>query len=202
MKFHWMIADNVFSVDSVTIGLNDLGLILVTGYSHDEGGSNGSGKSSICTKSLIWGLFGTTTDGVRADDVINRHSGKKKALVRICFTDSNDDAYVITRTRSPNKLTLETGDGENLTCRLETETQQRIEKLLGFDYKTFVQSSFFGQGNVLSFPELSSSEQQKVLENILPIEELQEWLKEAKQAKEKLVSELKPPRGRLHRGMD
>jgi DNA repair exonuclease SbcCD ATPase subunit len=186
-----MIADNVFSVDSVTIGLNDLGLILVTGYSHDEGGSNGSGKSSVCTKSLIWGLFGTTTDGVRADDVINRHSGKKKALVRICFTDSNNDVYIITRTRNPNKLVLTDGEGNDLSCRLGVGTQDRIEKLLGFDYKTFVQSSFFGQGNVMSFPELTTSEQQGILENILPIEELQDWLKGTKRAKEKLVSELK-----------
>lgn len=175
MKFQWLKTDNVFSINSITLGLADLGLVLVTGHSYDDGGSNGSGKSSLVSKSLVWGLFGTSPDGVRADDVVNRHSGRGHAFVEICFTSDDSQHYIIKRSREPNRLWLKTGAGQDLTCRLEADTQKLINKLLGRDFKTFAQTDFFGQGRLLSFPSLSSAEQYKVLETILPLEKLQAW---------------------------
>lgn len=175
MKFQWLKTDNVFSINSITLGLADLGLVLVTGHSYDDGGSNGSGKSSLVSKSLVWGLFGTSPDGVRADDVVNRHSGRGHAFVEICFTSDDSQHYIIKRSREPNRLWLKTGAGQDLTCRLEIDTQKLINKLLGRDFKTFAQTDFFGQGRLLSFPSLSSAEQYKVLETILPLEKLQTW---------------------------
>ncbi len=175
MKFQWIRSDNVFSISDVTLGLADLGLVLVTGHSYDDGGSNGSGKSSLVSKSLAWGLFGTSPDGIRSDDVINRHSGRGHAFVEICFTADDSQHYIIKRSREPNRLWLKTGAGQDLTCRLEVDTQKLINKLLGRDFKTFTQTDFFGQGRLLSFPSLSSAEQYKVLETILPLEKLQAW---------------------------
>ena len=189
MKFQWIKTDNVFSINAVTLGLADLGLVLVTGHSYDDGGSNGSGKSSLVSKSLVWGLFGTSPDGVRADDVINRHSGRGNAFVEICFTADDSQHYIIKRSREPNRLSLRTGAGQDLTCRLEVDTQKLINDLLGRDFKTFTQTDFFGQGRLLSFPSLSSAEQYKVLETILPLEKLQTWYQSSIQAIKPAVDE-------------
>ena len=50
MKFLRLKIDNAFVIDKAEIDLDQQGLVLVTGESED-GGSNGSGKSSLCTRS-------------------------------------------------------------------------------------------------------------------------------------------------------
>ena len=77
MKFLRLKIDNAFVIDKAEIDLDQQGLVLVTGESED-GGSNGSGKSSLCTKALIWGLFGRTPNGEKGD-VVNKNSGRKSA---------------------------------------------------------------------------------------------------------------------------
>jgi DNA repair exonuclease SbcCD ATPase subunit len=186
MKLLKFEAKNIFSLGHISVSLRDRGLTLVTGYSEDEGSSNGAGKSSLANKGILWCLYGETAGGLRADAVLNRH-GKRKGSACMTFEGVDGDEYRVTRER-PAQLILER-EGKDVSAKLAKDTQVMIDRALGIDFKTFVQTSFFGQGRNLSYPSLTPKEQKAVLEQILPMEEVDKWATYA-DAKFKVVSKL------------
>jgi DNA repair exonuclease SbcCD ATPase subunit len=166
-------AQNLFSLGKVKVDLANRGLCLITGYSEDEGGFNGSGKSSLANKGVLWTLWGETAGGVKADAVLNRH-GKKKCFGEIVFTAVDGQDYTVRRER-PAKLTLLDSTGQDISCAVSKDTQDVIDRLLGFNFQTFLQTSFFGQGRNLHYPSLPPKDQKAVLESILPMEEVDKW---------------------------
>jgi DNA repair exonuclease SbcCD ATPase subunit len=68
----------------------------------------------------------------------------------------------------------------DITGKDAKETQDRINKSLGRDFKTFSQCELFGQGRASNFLNLPPSEQKVVLESILPFAELDVWYERAK----------------------
>jgi DNA repair exonuclease SbcCD ATPase subunit len=165
-------AKNLFALGDVKLDLNNRGLVLITGYSEDEHGANGAGKSSLANKGILWTLFGETAGGLRADAVRNRHN-KKKCRGEVLFEGTDGAKYTVRRER-PAKLFLFKGK-EDISTTKATETQLLINSLLGIDFKTFLQTSFFGQGRKLSYAALAPKEQKAVLEQILPMEDADRW---------------------------
>jgi len=166
-------ASNVFSLGEVQVPLHNRGLVLVTGYSADEGGANGAGKSSLANKAILWCLFGQTAGGLRADEVVNRHTAPP-CFVEITFQGSDGKDYIVKRSRKPSSLELHCGT-ERLTQRNEKETQELINRALGRNYETFVYSDFFGQGRDDNFLSLNPKDQKAILERILPISQVSKW---------------------------
>ncbi len=160
--------------------------MLVRGYSEDEGSSNGSGKSSLARRSIIWVLFGVTPEGIRADDVVNRHTKGKSGAVLI-FEGIDGEQYSIHRFRKP-KVSLRFFQGENeLTLRNEKETQKLIDQAIGRDATSFLQTNFFGQGMDKVYLDMTPKYQKEVIESILPIGYLDDWVALAKTEKAKLA---------------
>lgn len=184
-------AINVFSIGNVELDLIKRGVVLVSGYSEDEGSANGAGKSSVANKAILWGLYGRTASGSRADSVINCHNPKSTSSVTIEFASDDSSKYKLVRSRNPNKLRLYALDGTDLSSRNEAETQDKINKILGKDFDTFVQTDFFGQGRSASYVTLKPADQKAVLESILPIEKLNEWAEKAKLAVTSYTAQLK-----------
>lgn len=167
--------NNLFSLgQNVELKLNDRGLVLVTGESKDEGGTNGSGKSSLTSKGIIWTLYGTTTGGLKADSVVNRH-GKKKASGQVEFIGFDGEKYRVVRER-PSKLSLFKG-GHDVSAKSANETQKLINSAVGMNFATFIQTVFFGQGRSMSYASLTSSNQKALLSEILPMREIDQWIK-------------------------
>lgn len=181
---------NLFSMGHVQLELDPNQVTLITGYSNDEGSSNGSGKSSLANKGLVWTLYGQTPHGFKADHVVNRHTGKKRAWGRVTVEGVDGESYTIYRQRGPAKLTLTRGD-EDVSSRKSAETQEMIDKILGRDFKSFIQTEFFGQGRTLSYASLPPAEMKAVLENILPMEQVDEWAERAKEARKEIKDLLK-----------
>jgi len=173
MRLRRLTASNVFSLGTVDIDLDKRGLVLVTGHSNDEGGANGAGKSSLANKAILWGLFGQTAGGLRADEVVNIHTAPP-CFVEITFQGSDGKDYTTKRSRKPASLEFHCGP-ERLTQRNEKETQELINRALGRNYETFVYSDFFGQGREDNFLSVSPKDQKAVLERILPIAQLSKW---------------------------
>jgi DNA repair exonuclease SbcCD ATPase subunit len=176
---------NLFSLGEGEINLQGRGLTLVTGYSEDEHSSNGAGKSSLANKAILWTLFGETAGGLRADAVLNRH-GKRKCFGEIEFEGADGEVYKIRRER-PAKLSLFKGVTD-ISAHTAKATQSTVDRVLGFDFRTFVQTSFFGQGRGVPYPSLPPKEQKAVLEQILPMEEVDRWAVYA----DKQLKELRP----------
>jgi DNA repair exonuclease SbcCD ATPase subunit len=181
MKLLHLEARKIFSVGWISLDLEDRGLLLVNGYSYDEGSENGAGKSSIANKAIVWGLYGKTSGGARGDSVINQHTDKEDCYSKVKYIGVDEATYIVKRQRNPNSLSLHK-DNVNLSMRLERDTQELINKSIGREYKTFIQSDFFGQGRKNSFFELNGNEQKNIVEEILPINLLAEWEEESKKA--------------------
>jgi len=174
-------AENVFSLGHVVLPLANRKLLLITGFSNDDKSGNGAGKSSLANHAIVWGLFGQTYDGTRGDAVINRNSDKKFGKVEITFEDINGRHCKVIRTRNPNSLKLITYSIPDTTyCRLEKETQEQINRLIGRDFSTFIHSDLIGPGTERSFFRLSGAEQVSVIENLLPVNDLEDWANKAK----------------------
>lgn len=182
MKLLNLKAKNIFSIGEAELPLEDRGLILVSGYSYDENNANGAGKSSLANKAICWGLYGQTAGGVRADDVINRHSNNEPSSVDIDFIGADKKKYSIHRQRNPASLSLTQGN-KDLSFRHEKETQALINSLLGIDIKLYTNTNLFGQGKAeFSFLNLPPADQKRIIEQILPLEKLSEWAANTKEA--------------------
>jgi len=196
-------ACNLFSLYFVQVELSDRGLVLVTGHSKDEGSANGSGKSSIANKGIIWTLFGQTVGGTKGDDVFNRHADKENGCWgEVEFLNAKGERCFVRRERLPSKLTLKKfhsglNTWRDLSLKTQAETQLFINQLLGRDFKSFIQTDFFGQGREKSFLSLTPVHQVELLEQILPIEELSKWVKYAKEEQKKLKGRIGKVEGEL-----
>ena len=188
MKLLNLKAHNVFSIGTIEMSLGNRGLTLVTGWSYDDNNGNAAGKSSLARNAITWGMYGKTVDGVKADAVINTSiKNAKHCGVTLHFEGVDGNEYRIYRSRKPNELVLSkrfvttlpahpTGEEwEDLSQRLEKDTQELVDALLGRDHKTFIQANFFGQGREQSFLALPGSEQRAVIEEILPLSSLESW---------------------------
>jgi len=193
MKLLHLKAHNVFSIGTVELDLDDRGLTLITGWSYDDNNGNMAGKSSLANHCISWGMYGKTVHGVRADAVVNTSiKNAKHCGVTIIFEGINGEVYRIYRARKPASLNLaernhnfqplKLEEWADLTKRNERDTQELIDKLLGRDHKTFIQSDFFGQGRERSFLALPGSDQKAVIEEILPLTSLNDWHMSAKSA--------------------
>ena len=193
MKLLKLKAHNVFSIGTVEMNLNNRGLTLVTGWSYDDNNGNAAGKSSVARNAPVWAMYGKTVDGVKADAVINTNiKNAKHCAVTLHFEGIDGEEYRIYRSRKPNSLVLSrkrtTEEGEewdDYSKRLERDTQELVDALLGRDHKTFIQANFFGQGREQSFLALPGSEQRAVIEEILPLSSLELWHVNAVDGKKK-----------------
>jgi len=194
MKLLSLKAQDLFSIGEISIILEKRGLTLTTGYSQDEGSANGSGKSTVANKAILWTLFGRTAGGTKGDDVINRHVEEPFCWGEVKFQGVDGHMYEVTRMR-PSALRLrryidDSGEWEGLTKRNQNDTQEHINEALGRDFVTFLQTDFFGQGRDKSFLSLTPAQQVEILEQILPIAELTNWSKYAKESQKELRNNL------------
>jgi exonuclease SbcC len=144
-------------------------------------GQNGAGKSSLLD-AMTWVLFGQARK--RDDSLVNLQS--KAAEVVLTF-EYEGNVYRVQRVLPRGKTTIlefqirESPTGTNgqdsndigwkpLTERTLRETQARIEQTLRLDYETFINASFFLQGNADQFTQQSASKRKEVLGTILGLE--------------------------------
>lgn len=168
MKLQTITVKNFLSIGEATLKLADRGLILIDGKNttNTEFQSNGSAKSSML-EAVTYALYGKTTTGMTADDVINRKVGKKTEVV-LTFT-SNDKEYTITRGRKKNKVHLHQGEND-LTGATTKVTDATIEEIVGIPYNIYVNALFFGQGNVKPISTLTDKELKELLESLVDLE--------------------------------
>jgi exonuclease SbcC len=162
-------------------------------------GQNGAGKSSLLD-AMTWVLFGQARK--RDDSLVNLQS--KTAEVMFTF-EYEGNVFRVQRALPRGKATilefqvrespasagiqnLNNLGWKPLTERTLRETQARIEQTLRLDYETFINASFFLQGNADQFTQQSASKRKDVLSNILGLE-MWETFKTLASEKRKLLEE-------------
>lgn len=173
MKFTKLEIRNFLSVRKVDTYLNDRGLVLIKGSNEDNTAfdSNGAGKSTVFSESIVWCLFGETIRGLKGDEVVNRQA-KKNTLVHIGIQE-DEDLYEVIRYRKDkdykNCVKL-LKNGLEITGKSDSETNKMIEQILQIDFVSFTNSVLFGQGISKMFASATDSEQKKILEKMLQID--------------------------------
>jgi len=117
-------------------------------------GANGAGKSTVF-EAVTWGLFGTTSNGDRASEVVTYGDKKPHVSVKVLVDGT---PKTIVREGSPNRLTIEG----------KVVEQEDVDKLIGLSKNRFLQTVLFGQGAPLFF-DLSVPERGALLDDVFSI---------------------------------
>lgn len=154
------------------------GFYLMTGENIAEPdlGRNGTGKSTAF-ESMVWCLFGKTTQGLKANSIGCWKADKKyKTKVSVIFSIGEDD-YELTRTWKPNTLIISVNGDEG-----KTVDQEKIENIIGIDFTGFLRTICQGQHSGF-FLDLGPADKLAVFTEVM---QLDRWLKSGDKAKEKL----------------
>lgn len=160
-------------------------------------GLNGAGKSSLLD-AMTWALFGKSRSR-SDDDIINRVAARNGQAAEVRFTfDLEGIPYRIIRQKQQGRTTvLEFQMGlEEASWRTMSEggvrnTQAAIEELLRMNFETFINASFFLQGQADEFTTKTPGQRKEILADLLSVN-LWDRYKEAaadrrKKEQEKLV---------------
>jgi exonuclease SbcC len=160
-------------------------------------GRNGAGKSALLD-AITFALFGQAR---RRDDAL-LNSQAASAEVTFIF-EYEGNTYRVQRAiprGKPTVLEFQVRGAEEwrpLTERTVRGTQGRIEDILRLDYDTFVNASFFLQGQADLFTQQNAGRRKEILGNILGLEVWEEYRSRASERRKGLEGTLSQVAGRL-----
>ena len=154
-----------------TVDFTDYHLICLSG-------KNGYGKSALLD-AITWSLWGQARkiSGTTKPDAGLLRLGQTRMMV--CFEfEVNNRIYRIRREFSKTygkpyaALDLELYDHSkssfnSLTDKTIRETQDKIDKIIGLDFETFINSALIKQGQSNEFSKKTAKERKQILANIL-----------------------------------
>ncbi len=141
------------------------GLYLIVGENLIETrlGANGVGKTSLLD-AMHWCVYGTTPGGLRAGDVVNWW-GAKGCMVR-SYLDLPDAQPIITRTQSPNSLTIYDPEVDD---EPQPATQEEVNELVRLTGDAFLHSIMIPHGEDMFF-DLKPTAKLKLFSDIMDLE--------------------------------
>ncbi len=164
-------------------------------------GENGAGKSSLLD-GITWALFGRARK--HDESVINQKSSR--AVVSLVFSYEGNQ-YKVTRTNprgDSSQLDLQIRDETNgkihwntLAERTMRETEQKIIGILRLDYESFLNASFFLQGEADQFTKQTPASRKRILSSILGLEIWEEYRNKTLKSRRNTESELERLEGRI-----
>ena len=134
-------------------------------------GGNGHGKSALLD-AITWALWGKARGSSHSDLL---HHGRSNMHVDLEFQAADAHYRVIRRFRSPRgsdlQLQLKGPAGFHpITGNSIRESQFKINRIIGMDYDTFINSAFLIQGRADEFTNKTPAERKEVLGKILGLE--------------------------------
>lgn len=168
-------------------------------------GSNGAGKSSLLD-AITWSLFGQARK--RDDSIINTSPDVSTAEVIFEF-EYERNIYRVQRTarrEKTNQLEFQmlqpTPDDaaqvwKPLTESTQRDTQKRIEQILRMDYETFINASFFLQGQADLFTQQRPSDRKRILGSILGLEAWETYRQNTADRRKEIETQVGSLQGRL-----
>lgn len=154
-------------------------------------GPNGSGKSTIL-RAIFAGLYQTdmtteTPAGYNIDDLIR--TGEDHAEVVVEFTH-NGNQYTVDW-----KIEKYNDSGKTERCELETPTgtidgvrnvSSAIVDILGVDAKSFVNSVYVQQTEIMELISANASERKEIFDRLLGLHEIDQYIEKAEEARREI----------------
>lgn len=183
---------NFLSIRSITLDLDERGLVLIKGQNMDNEAidNNGSGKSAI-TEALVYALYSRTIRGLKGDAVVH-NIPKKNMKIWLDLVDDNGDTYRIARYRkhstNKNKSFL-FRNGKDITPKSETDFNDYVADLLQMDYLTFT-SSLLYTAESFKFTSATDSEMKNTFDKMLGLDVFSKCLEITKNRLKEVDGEL------------
>ena len=176
-------AENFLSYGTLSVGLEDRGVVLLDGVNLDDDSadSNGAGKSAVI-EAVVFALYGETLRGCPVAGVEKTGAkGGTFALVEAVLPDGREVRVVRNRKHKdhPPGLSVSVG-GVDISRAKPTETQAALNTLTGIDFRTFQQVACFGQGVTALFSCATDAERKTLLEQLCGAEQFGPLLEAAK----------------------
>ena len=142
-----------------TIFLNRLPSILITGH-------NGSGKSTLLD-ALCYGLYNKPFRNINKPQLVNTVN-EKNMVIEIEF-DVNEVPYKVIRGMKPGIFEIYRNDELLKHDAAIKDYQNKLEDILGLNYKAFTQIVVLGSARYQSFMDLSTNDRRVIIEELLDI---------------------------------
>lgn len=159
MKLLSLKFNNLFSYEDGEMSLSNLDCALFKG-------KNGAGKSSIFDI-ICWSLYGVTARKKYKNILRNSPDKPKSGIGIIEFISDDGLVYKIERSTGNKNFTKVYKNGELLKFRTATIVQNEIDNIIGIDYKTFLNTAYYSQGDVGKFLTSESAERIKIITDML-----------------------------------
>lgn len=157
-----------FGNNTTEVQLNKLGTTYIVGENLDDGGSSGAGKTTVIG-AISYCLFGRVPSGTKNDKLINRTNDRKNTLMEVILTfKSDEDTYVIRRTRGAETTVQLFKNGKDETPDSVINFAAKVRELIGFSYDLFSRIILFDGGS-RAFLDLPVGEQRKLTEELFKI---------------------------------
>jgi DNA repair exonuclease SbcCD ATPase subunit len=160
-------------IQHAKINLAKAGLTLIVGDNQDTNAAinNGSGKTTI-PKALTWCLYEDTLDGDRHDEVIRWEQSRAQVSHTIKI---GRDVWRVTRARTKGRPHLELKVARDFRKGSEfepiqgdrKELQAKIEELIGKDFRSFCNTTLYGEGDIARFYSATDSVKKDSLHRLL-----------------------------------
>ena len=151
--------------------------------------SNGAGKSSITLDALMFGFFGKPYRKIKLSSLQNQIN-KKDLLVKIIF-NKNDDQYEIHRGLNPSIFKI-FKNGVLIDELANTRDYQKMleETIIETSEKTFRNLIVLGGVGITSgFMDLSASEKEELVSNIIDIKLINQLIEKIKEKTQSLKTQ-------------
>lgn len=169
MKLHItkVSAKNFLSIGSNEVELDyQKGIHAVLGKISGEDTTNGVGKSTLFSDAIVFGLYGKSIRDLKVDNIINSVIGEK-CEVKVWF-EINNIKYRVERGIKPGFLKLFKNDSEEPEeLGSKKETQDKLEKILGVSYMSFVNMITLNINSSKPFFRMTAAEKRQLLEDIM-----------------------------------
>lgn len=130
-------------------------------------GKNGFGKSSLALDVICYGLFNKPYRDIKLSQLINSINNKE-LLVNTWFSVGADN-YRVVRGQKPAVFEIYKNDVLIKEDSNSRDYQALLEKIIGFNHKTFKQIVVIGSANYVPFMQLGSTDRRQIIEEILDI---------------------------------
>jgi DNA repair exonuclease SbcCD ATPase subunit len=180
-----------FGNQDTVIDLSENGTVSIEGQNLDQGGSNGSGKTTIIN-ALCYALYNKPFDNISLQRLINSTNATKNTMmeVRLSFTRGNDE-YEIVRQRGETYSISVTKNGDDITPgKGVIECDAMIEDIIGISYELFTKTVIFS-GNAVAFLQLPVAQQRAQIEELFNITLLSEKAVKLKELLKQTEQDLK-----------
>lgn len=163
-----------FGNSESTIDLADQGTVTITGENIDQGGSNGSGKTTIIN-ALCYALYNKAFDAITLQRLVNTTNHLKNTSMEVRLTFEKDGCeYEVFRARGAVYTIEILKDGEDITPgKGAVECDALLVEIIGISYELFTKTIIFS-GNSPAFLQLPLFQQRNQIEELFNITMLSE----------------------------